>query len=234
MKWVRTYLSDSKASFAVRNFAFSTFIAVFLSGTFAALAHLNKNPTGGHPVVPGLIEALAKVHTDYSRHYEFNLMIYSLLSKRPVAEDVQTLLEEAVSIEQDFIAELVALATDNAAPESLTMNNKPFILKDCQEYVKFVADRVLTSFGFPKLFKPEGQFAWVRHAIMNEREETSIKSPRSGISGVKKDESASSASPSATRDSFTASVRVQDFSQTMKSPTKATKAVQSFTLDADF
>uniref|UniRef100_A0A673KMD0 Ribonucleotide reductase M2 b n=1 Tax=Sinocyclocheilus rhinocerous TaxID=307959 RepID=A0A673KMD0_9TELE len=79
-------------------------------------------------------------------HCNFACLMYSYLVKKPSADRVKDIITKAVTIEQEFLTE--------ALPVNLIGMNCSLM----KQYIEFVADRLLTDLGLPKVYKSENPF----------------------------------------------------------------------------
>ena len=80
--------------------------------------------------------------------------MYDMLVNKPDPEKVTDIIIEAVTIEKEFILE--------ALPCRLIGMNSVMMSK----YIEFVADRLLTALGRPKVYKTENPFDWMENISM--------------------------------------------------------------------
>jgi intein/homing endonuclease len=80
---------------------------------------------------------------------EFGIMLYSMLRKKPNHEKIISIFKDAVDIEKEFICE--------SLPCKLLGMNSDLM---CQ-YIEFVADRLLVSLGYNKIFNVSNPFSFM-------------------------------------------------------------------------
>ncbi|KAG7097080.1 Ribonucleotide-diphosphate reductase (RNR), small subunit [Marasmius oreades] len=139
--WALRWISDKRVSFAERLVAFAAVEGVFFSGSFAAIYWIKKRG-----LMPGLAYSNELISRDEGLHTEFATLLFSYLKRRPHPNVVHKIIEEAVSIEQEFLSD--------ALPVGLIGMNAPLM---CQ-YIKFVADRLLVSLGNEKVYNASNPF----------------------------------------------------------------------------
>merc|ERR1712050_436628 len=131
-------------SFAERVIAFAAVEGILFSGSFCAIYWLKKRG-----LVPGLTFSNELISRDEGLHAEFACLLYSML-QNPLPDDVvQSIIRGAVEVERKFICE--ALSCDLIGMNSDLMTR----------YIEFVADRLLTALGHPKLFNTTNPFDWM-------------------------------------------------------------------------
>jgi hypothetical protein len=77
---------------------------------------------------------------------EFAVMLFSMLTNKPVESDVHAIFYDAVEIERKFICESLPCALLGMNSDSMT------------QYIKFVADRLLVDLGYNKIFNVTNPF----------------------------------------------------------------------------
>ncbi|CAA7405955.1 unnamed protein product [Spirodela intermedia] len=142
-KWALKWI-ESSTTFAERLVAFSCVEGIFFSGSFCAIFWLKKRG-----LMPGLTFSNELISRDEGLHCDFACLLYSLLRKRPSWEKVYAIVNDAVELEIEFVCEALPCAL--IGMNSALMN----------QYVKFVADRLLFSLGCPKKYNVENPFDWM-------------------------------------------------------------------------
>mmetsp|Transcript_76436 Transcript_76436/g.120723 ORF Transcript_76436/g.120723 Transcript_76436/m.120723 type:complete len:500 (-) Transcript_76436:272-1771(-) len=131
-------------SFAERIIAFAAVEGILFSGSFCAIYWLKKRG-----LMPGLTFSNELISRDEGLHAEFACLLYGMLQNKLPDEVVHDMIRGAVAVERQFICE--ALSCD-----LIGMNNELMT-----KYIEFVADRLLTSLGHPKLFNAVNPFDWM-------------------------------------------------------------------------
>merc|ERR1712178_61385 len=122
-------------SFAERVVAFAAVEGILFSGSFCAIYWLKKRG-----LMPGLTFSNELISRDEGLHTEFACLLYGMLQNRLPDNAVHDIIKGAVAAERRFICD--ALSCD-----LIGMNNELMT-----KYIEFVADRLLTALGHPKLF----------------------------------------------------------------------------------
>merc|ERR1719171_1293139 len=135
---------NRESSFAERIVAFAAVEGVLFSGSFCAIYWLKKRG-----LMPGLTFSNELISRDEGLHAEFACLLYGMLQNKLPDAVVHDLIRGAVRVERQFICE--ALSCD-----LIGMNNELMT-----RYIEFVADRLLTSLGHPKLFNVSNPFDWM-------------------------------------------------------------------------
>merc|ERR1711920_551068 len=131
-------------SFAERIIAFAAVEGILFSGSFCAIYWLKKRG-----LMPGLTFSNEFISRDEGLHAEFACLLYGKL-QHPLPEDVvHDIIRGAVEVERKFICE--ALSCDLIGMNSELMT----------KYIEFVADRLLSALGHPKLFNATNPFDWM-------------------------------------------------------------------------
>lgn len=139
--WALRWISDKRVTFAERLVAFAAVEGVFFSGSFAAIFWIKKRG-----LMPGLTYSNELISRDEGLHTDFATLLFSHLKRRPHPNVVRKIIEEAVSIEKEFLAD--------ALPVGLIGMNARLM---CQ-YIEFVADRLYVSLGNEKIYKSSNPF----------------------------------------------------------------------------
>merc|ERR1719424_1155813 len=132
--WAMKWTAHKDASFAERYIAFA---AVFWLK--------NKG------ILPGLTFSNELISRDEGLHTDFACLMFSMLKKQPSKERVLGIIMEAVEIEIEFLTE--------ALPCGLLGMNAVLM----EQYIKFVADRLLVSLGVEKFYKVENPFQFMEN-----------------------------------------------------------------------
>ena len=140
LKWIK---SDS---FVEQLVAFAIVEGIFFSGSFCAIFWLKQR---------GLMaKALGKsnelIARDEGLHCDFAILLYTKYVENKLSEErVYQIILEAVDIEKEFICD--------AIPCALIGMNSTLMY----QYIKFVADRLLTQLGYEKLYKVANPFPFM-------------------------------------------------------------------------
>merc|ERR1712066_783459 len=142
-EWAVQWMNQEN-SFAERLVAFAAVEGILFSGSFCAIYWLKKRG-----LMPGLTFSNELISRDEGSHAEFACLVYGMLQNRLPDDVVHDIVREAVAVERKFICE--ALPCD-----LIGMNNEMMT-----RYIEFVADRLLSSLGHPKLFGASNPFDWM-------------------------------------------------------------------------
>ena len=141
--WARKWISSSN-SFAERLVAFAVVEGIFFSGAFCAIFWLKKRG-----LMPGVTFSNELISRDEGLHTDFACLLYSMLERPLSVHRVYEIVGEAVAHEIEFIT--VALSC-----RLIGMNAELM-----EQYVKFVADRLLVALGYAKLYDATNPFDWM-------------------------------------------------------------------------
>jgi ribonucleotide reductase beta subunit family protein with ferritin-like domain len=143
--WAITWISSSK-SFATRLLAFAIVEGVFFSGSFCAIFWLKKRGK-----MPGLTFSNELISRDEGLHVSFACLMYSMVAaedKLPTSQ-VHDMVGRAVSIEKLFVCDAIPV-------ELIGMNSSLM-----SQYIEYVADHLLLTLGYPKLYQSSNPFEWM-------------------------------------------------------------------------
>lgn len=138
--WALRWIDEG--SFAERLVAFAAVEGIFFSGSFCSIFWLKKRG-----LMPGLSFSNELISRDEGLHCDFACLLYNnhLMNKMPV-KTVQEIINDAVAIEKEFVTD--------ALPVKLIGMNSDLM---CQ-YIEFVADRLLSELGCPKIYNASNPF----------------------------------------------------------------------------
>jgi ribonucleoside-diphosphate reductase beta chain len=141
--WALNWI-DNAPSFAHRLIAFAAVEGIFFSGSFCAIYWLKKRG-----LMPGLTFSNELISRDEGMHTDFACMLYSMLNNKISQADVRSIIIEAVELEKEFVTD--------AIPVSLIGMNSQLM----NQYIEFVADRLLLSLGNSKVYGTVNPFPWM-------------------------------------------------------------------------
>jgi ribonucleotide reductase beta subunit family protein with ferritin-like domain len=145
-EWALKWLSED-APFPQRLVAFACVEGIFFSGSFCAIFWLKKRG-----LMPGLSFSNELISRDEGLHQEFAVALYSHLQTKLDDDTVFRIVVEALEIEREFITE--ALPCKLIGMDSDTMT----------EYIKFVAQRLLTQLGVTQhVITASNPFDWMEN-----------------------------------------------------------------------
>ena len=128
-EWALKWMQQG-SPFAQRLVAFACVEGIFFSGSFCSIFWLKKRG-----LMPGLSFSNELISRDEGLHQEFAVTLYSHLKEKLDDNTAFQIIVEALDIEREFITE--ALPCKLIGMDADSMN----------EYIKFVAQRLLTQLG---------------------------------------------------------------------------------------
>jgi ribonucleoside-diphosphate reductase subunit M2 len=151
-KWAIKWIQDKRSCFATRLIAFACIEGIFFSGAFCSIYWLKKRG-----LMPGLTFSNELISRDEALHTEFAIYLFSKLEKKIPKKKIRDIIQEAVSIEKEFITE--ALPCRLIGMNSELMNN----------YIEFVADRLLLQLGCEAFYKTSNPFDFMEMISLEQK-----------------------------------------------------------------
>ncbi len=139
LRWI-----ENAPTFAHRLVAFAAVEGIFFSGSFCSIFWLKKRG-----LMPGLTFSNELISRDEGLHTDFACLLFSMLQNKPGEQEVKDIITEAVIFEKEFVTD--------ALPVSLIGMNA----ETMGQYIEFVADRLLLSLGFSKVYGTANPFPWM-------------------------------------------------------------------------
>ncbi|MBK0403622.1 ribonucleotide-diphosphate reductase subunit beta [Adhaeribacter sp. BT258] len=135
LKWINS------ENFTERLIAFAAVEGIFFSGSFCSIFWLKKRG-----LMPGLTFSNELISRDEGLHCDFACLLYSMLENKLPESRLHEIIKDAVTIEQEFVTD--------ALPVSLIGMNAALM----NQYIEFVADRLLVSLGASKIYNATNPF----------------------------------------------------------------------------
>jgi ribonucleoside-diphosphate reductase subunit M2 len=151
-KWAIKWIQDKRSCFATRLIAFACIEGIFFSGAFCSIYWLKKRG-----LMPGLTFSNELISRDEALHTEFAIYLFSKLEKKIPKKKIRDIIQEAVSIEKEFITE--ALPCRLIGMNSELMN----------QYIEFVADRLLLQLGCEAFYKTSNPFDFMEMISLEQK-----------------------------------------------------------------
>lgn len=142
--WALQWMDSDEADFATRLMAFAVVEGIFFSGAFCSIFWIKQRG-----LMPGLTASNEFIARDEGLHTDFACLLYSKCRHKLPKTKAHKLVREAVKIEKEFIVD--------ALPCSLIGMSAPRMA----EYIEFVADRLLVTMGYPKIWNGANPFPWM-------------------------------------------------------------------------
>ena len=141
--WAVRWIHDKRSSFLTRLLGFACVEGIFFSGAFCAIYWMKKRG-----LLPGLTFSNELISRDEALHTEFAVLMYKKTPKpkRLPRAKICEIIKEAVSIEQEFICD--------ALPCRLIGMNAKLM----NQYIEFVADRLVAQLGYDKIYGSTNPF----------------------------------------------------------------------------
>ena len=144
-KWM-----NKEAPFIQRLVAFSCVEGIFFSGSFCAIFWLKKRG-----LMPGLTFSNELISRDEGLHTDFACLLYRQAINKLDDKVIHEIVSNAVECEIEFICD--------ALPCKLIGMNSDMM----EQYIKFIADRLLVELGHPKFYNVENPFEWMEMISLN-------------------------------------------------------------------
>jgi len=142
-QWAVDWMNPDR-SFYERLVGFACVEGILFSGSFCAVYWLKKRG-----LMPGLTFSNELISRDEGLHTDFACLIYKLLKHKLEDDMVHDIIRGAVAAEKEFICDALPCALIGMNSSQMT------------EYIQFVADRLLTALGHPKLYNTANPFDWM-------------------------------------------------------------------------
>jgi|UniRef100_A0A6C0IJN2 ribonucleotide reductase beta subunit family protein with ferritin-like domain len=139
--WAIQWINDKTNDFATRLVAFACVEGIFFSGAFCSIFWLKKRG-----LMHGLTFSNEFISRDEALHTEFAVLLYKKLNSPLSKEKIHKIIQEAVSIETEFICD--------ALPCRLIGMNSDMM----RRYIQFVADRLCMQLGYEKIYNTKNPF----------------------------------------------------------------------------
>ena len=135
---------------AKRLVAFACVEGIMFSSAFAIIFWIKEKG-----VLPGLTFSNELISRDEGIHRDFACLLYSNIRHKPPTEQVLEIVADAVSFQDEFIDEMLAVRQ--------TGMNK----EDMKEYVRFVADNLCMTLNVPVIYKAKNPFSFMDKISFN-------------------------------------------------------------------
>jgi len=150
--WAIKWTNDKTSTFAQRMIAFAIVEGIFFSGAFCSIYWLKDRG-----VMPGLSLSNDLISRDEGLHMEHACAQYRLVENkdRLSSDIVYKMVREAIDIETEFIEDALKFRLPG-------MNAKLMV-----QYVKYVADRLLTMLNYKKIYNEENPFDFMEKITLD-------------------------------------------------------------------
>ena len=143
-EWTMKWINDKNSSFGERIIAFAAVEGIFFSGAFCSIFWLKKRG-----LMPGLCHSNELISRDEGLHTNFAILMYQNLINKPSPDKIYEIITNAVSIEKEFI-------TESLSCELIGMNKHLM-----NQYIEYIADRLILMFQLEKIYHSENPFDWM-------------------------------------------------------------------------
>ena len=150
--WAKKWIGDESSCFASRLVAFAAIEGIFFSASFASIYWIKKRG-----LMPGLTLSNEFISRDEALHTEFAILLYSKLQTKLNKTRIYEIIQEAVSIEKEFITEAIPC-------RMIGMNSKLMI-----QYIEYVADRLVLQLGYDKIYHSQNPFDFMELISMESK-----------------------------------------------------------------
>ena len=150
--WAKKWIGDESSCFASRLVAFAAIEGIFFSASFASIYWIKKRG-----LMPGLTLSNEFISRDEALHTEFAILLYSKLQAKLNKTRIYEIIQEAVSIEKEFITEAIPC-------RMIGMNSKLMI-----QYIEYVADRLVLQLGYDKIYYSQNPFDFMELISMESK-----------------------------------------------------------------
>ena len=147
LKWM-----NPENNFAKRLVAFACVEGIFFSGAFCSIYWLKKRG-----LMPGLTFSNELISRDEALHTEFAVYLYNKLIHKLSKDEIKNIIMDAVCIEKEFIND--SLPCRLIGMNSILMN----------QYIEFVADRLLLQLGSDPVYKVINPFDFMEMISLEQK-----------------------------------------------------------------
>jgi ribonucleotide reductase beta subunit family protein with ferritin-like domain len=147
INWGVQWIANKEASFAQRLIAFVIVEGLFFAASFCAIFYFRDRN-----ILPALSFSNQLISRDESLHFSFGQLLYSKIKNRLPEEMVHKMFKEAVEIEQEFITESLPVSLIGMNPDLMT------------QYIKYMADFLITPLGYSKIYDVSNPFSFMEYS----------------------------------------------------------------------
>ncbi len=144
LKWI-----DADTHIANRIVAFACIEGIMFSGAFATIYWIKKYKGSGTLFLNGLIKSNEYISRDEGLHTEFACELFKLIVHKPPKSEIIKIITESVQIAQEFVNETIQAKLVGLNSELMN------------QYIKYVADRLIVSLGYEKIYKTSNPFTFM-------------------------------------------------------------------------
>ncbi|KAL3232100.1 Ribonucleoside-diphosphate reductase small chain 2 [Nakaseomyces bracarensis] len=146
--WSQRWVFDEDTLYAERLVASAAKEGIFGSGAFASLFWLTKEKN----IMPGLQMAAEHICRDRGFYADFAVLLFAHLRAKPNQKIVEQIIVEAVEIEKAHYT------------NSLPVQKLGVPVEEINQYIEYMADKILTAFGNEKYYNSTNPFPFMENA----------------------------------------------------------------------
>ena len=151
--WALEWLA-SERPLNERLVAFACVEGIFFSSSFCSIYWIKESKSG---LLPGLCFSNELISRDEGLHTDFAISLHRQLQEHASPVRIRTLVEEAVAIECEFATEALPVALIGMSATKM------------QEYIRFVADRLLIQLGCERLYGARNPFDFMERISLQNK-----------------------------------------------------------------
>lgn len=147
LHFIDRWIKNPDSLYGERLVAYAAKEGIFMSGAHAAIFAQVKNG-----VLPGLAKANTNIFRDKGNYTDFSCLLFAHLNNKPEAKIIEKIITEAVEIEKKYLVD--ALKIEEFGVDVAQIN----------QYVEYLADSLLGSFGNDAVFNVANPFEYLETA----------------------------------------------------------------------
>lgn len=140
---------ESDVSIAHKLVAFACIEGILFSGAFAIIYWLKKYEGSGKMFLQGLMKSNELISRDEKFHCDFACELYKLLNNKLSEKEINIIVTESVEIAKNFNNESIKCKLVGLNSDSMN------------KYIEYVADRLVVSLGYKKIYKSTNPFSFM-------------------------------------------------------------------------
>lgn len=149
-EWFLKFIESDDVPFGERIIVSVCVEGIFFSGSFASIFWLKKRG-----LMPGLTFSNELISRDEGLHTDFACMLFKDVRNKPTEKRIKELVHDAVSIEIEFLTE--------SLPVQLIGMNCDLM----EQYIKYIADRLLIELGCTKEYNTINPFDFMENISLD-------------------------------------------------------------------
>ena len=152
-EWCQQFMDRRNADFGTRLLAFIIVEYIFFSASFASIFYFRKRNK-----MHGLCFSNELISRDEGLHAKFGCLLYNnYLKGKPDSKKVHEMVKQAVDIELEFVRESLPVSLMGMNADSMS------------EYVKYVADHMLTAIGEARIYNSANPYEWMNMISLQDK-----------------------------------------------------------------